>query len=303
MVKACMHKAKTFMDYLACPICQQPLQAIERRYVCAQNHSFDLARQGYLNLLPVQHKKSRQPGDSQAMVAARQRFLQQGHYQPIASWLLQQLSPQLPNQSLRLLDAGCGEGYYLDFLQRQLQQQRPASQVQATGLDISKEAIQLASRYKSLDWLVGSNARLPLQADQFDLVLCLFGFPCYAEFARVLKADGLLLQLDPGPQHLLELRQIIYPELKAETNSDARQLEWGQHFELLAESQLHYSLLLDKASLLDLLAMTPHLFRASHAGKQQINQLSGLSLQVDLRLKLSRKPAIATAALKDAHVE
>ncbi|MFP5340714.1 MAG: putative RNA methyltransferase, partial [Gammaproteobacteria bacterium] len=69
---------------LICPICQAPLSALDNGVVCAANHRFDRARQGYLNLLPVQHKNSRDPGDNQAMVEARRRFLDGGHYAPLA---------------------------------------------------------------------------------------------------------------------------------------------------------------------------------------------------------------------------
>ncbi len=114
------------------------------------------------------------------------------------------------------LDAGCGEGYYL----RQLAHNVPESQaLSLLGLDISKWAVQSAAKQDDKQapicrWVVGSNAQLPVQSASVDSVLCMFGFPVYSEFARVLKTGGQLIQVDAGPQHLRELRDIIYPTLK-----------------------------------------------------------------------------------------
>ncbi|HBS77040.1 MAG TPA: SAM-dependent methyltransferase, partial [Pseudomonas sp.] len=94
---------------LICPICHDELGAVENGVACPANHRFDRARQGYLNLLPVQHKNSRDPGDNQAMVEARRRFLDGGHYAPLAKRLAQLAAERSPR---RWLDIGCGEGYY-----------------------------------------------------------------------------------------------------------------------------------------------------------------------------------------------
>ena len=94
---------------LACPICSEPLNTVDNGVVCPAGHRFDRARQGYLNLLPVQHKNSRDPGDNQAMVEARRDFLNAGHYAPVAKRLAQLAAGYAPRH---WLDIGCGEGYY-----------------------------------------------------------------------------------------------------------------------------------------------------------------------------------------------
>jgi 23S rRNA (guanine745-N1)-methyltransferase len=266
---------------LACPLDGAPLQRQGGAWRCPAGHSFDIASQGYVNLLPVQQKRSRDPGDSKAMVAARQRFLEAGHYQPIAAALARAVLGDLPPAAtLNCLDAGCGEGYYL----RQLAAAGGAGQTLALlGLDISKWALLAAARQdKRPAWVVGSNARLPVPTAKLDRVLCLFGFPVYAEFARVLRPGGRLLQIDAGPDHLRELRAIIYPTLKPQRPADARA---PAGFTRLTDESLRYAIdLAEAAQIADLLAMTPHLYRASAEGRARAAALTALALTVDVRL-------------------
>lgn len=271
---------------LACPLDGDPLLRAGASWRCAAGHTFDVARQGYTHLLPVQKKRSLDPGDSKAMVLARQRFLNAGYYQPIAVELNRLMVADLPaSNGLSCLDAGCGEGYYL----RQLAAEAGYGGTMAlVGLDISKAAILAATRQAGTDkeqqpmWLVGSNANLPVLAGTLDRVLCVFGFPVYAEFARVLKPGGRLIQVDAGPDHLRELREIIYPELKPERKRDP---EAPDNFARLATDTLRYKLDLTGAGpIADLLAMTPHLYRANAEGRARAAALDRLTVTVDVRL-------------------
>jgi 23S rRNA (guanine745-N1)-methyltransferase len=266
---------------LACPLDGTPLHCHGATWRCASGHSFDIASQGYTNLLPVQHKRSRDPGDSKEMVAARQRFLSAGFYQPIAAAVSRAVLADLPaGASSSCLDAGCGEGYYL----RQLAAAVPDDQTLALlGLDISKWAVLAAAKQdKRPSWVVGSNAKLPVLPNTLDRVLCLFGFPVYPEFARVLKPGGLLLQVDAGPDHLRELREIIYPSLKPERTAET---STPQGFSRLPTETLRFPIELTHAGqIADLLAMTPHLHRAKAEGRAAAAALTALSLSVDVRL-------------------
>lgn len=271
---------------LACPLDGEPLMLNGASWRCATGHTFDVARQGYTHLLPVQKKRSLDPGDSKAMVLARRRFLNADHYKPIASAINRLTLSDLPTVGgYSCLDAGCGEGYYLRRLAAE-----PGEEVSMAlvGLDISKAAILAAAKQAGPDkarqpnWLVGSNANLPVLAGTLDRVLCIFGFPVYSEFARVLKPGGRLLQVDAGPDHLRELRQIIYPELKPERKHDP---EAPAGFAQLATDTLRYTLDLDKAeAVTDLLAMTPHLYRANAEGREKAAALDRLKVTVDVRL-------------------
>ena len=273
---------------LACPLDGAPLQRQGGSLRCANGHCFDLAAQGYVNLLPVQNKRSLDPGDSKEMVAARRCFLEAGHYKPIADAVAQAvLADAVPGRTLTCLDAGCGEGYYLRQLAATAGNAHPLALL---GLDISKWAVQAAAKRDGQDargnpraaWVVGSHAGLPVLPGTLDRVLCMFGFPVYAEFARVLRRGGELLQVDAGPDHLRELREVIYPTLRPERPA-ARQAPPG--FEHLATDTLRFQIHVDGAApIADLLAMTPHLYRATAEGRARAAALTALTMTVDVRL-------------------
>ncbi|MGE5471630.1 MAG: putative RNA methyltransferase [Bacteroidota bacterium] len=276
---------------LACPLDGAPLHCHGASWRCAAGHSFDLASQGYTHLLPVQQKRSRDPGDSKEMVAARRRFLNAGLYQPIAAAVSRAALADLPAGAMAsCLDAGCGEGYYL----RQLAAAPWAGELSVLGLDISKWAVLAAAKQdRRPNWVVGSNAHLPVLSGSLDRVLCLFGFPVYGEFARVLKADGQLLLADAGPDHLRELREIIYPTLKPERSGEVP-LPAG--FGDLGTESVRYGVdLVGAEQIADLLAMTPHLYRASAEGRARAAALTALRVTVDVRL--TRLGRLATPVL------
>lgn len=290
--------AVTPFQSLACPLDGAPMRRQGAAWRCAAGHSFDIASQGYANLLPVQQKRSRDPGDSKEMVAARRRFLDAGFYAPIAAAVSRAaLAGQPTATSLSVIDAGCGEGYYL----RQLAAASPGGQALALlGLDISKWAVLAAAKRDrgnsegkskgdgGTNWIVGSNARLPVLPATLDRVLCLFGFPVYPEFARVLKPGGELLQVDAGPDHLRELREIIYPALKPERIADGMT---PAGFVPLSTETVRYGIQLTAAEqIADLLVMTPHFFRANSEGRARAGALTSLALTVDVRVVRHVRP-------------
>ncbi|MDC8803197.1 methyltransferase domain-containing protein [Halomonas pacifica] len=279
--------SSTTFTTLACPLDGEPLRQGDGAWRCAAGHGFDIARQGYVNLLPVQHKRSRDPGDSKAMVAARRRFLEAGHYRSIAEAVARAVLMQAPaGGSLSCLDAGCGEGYYLRELARTHEQAQAAGNERTLallGVDISKWAVLAAAKQQqAATWVVGTNAHLPVQDHSLDVVLCLFGFPVYLEFARVLKPGGVLLRVDAGPDHLRELREIIYPSLKPPRADDDTP---PQGFTPLSRETLRDTIdLVGAEPIADLLAMTPHLHRAKAEGRERAAALESLTVTLDVRL-------------------
>ena len=152
---------------LICPICGNTLTQLDKRFVCENRHSFDIARQGYVHLLPVQQKHSIAPGDTREQVLSRRSFLEQGHYAPIAQALI--AAAKKYEVSGEILDVGCGEGYYST---------RIADRGYfVSGFDLSKEAVIAASKRatrqkcQSAFFGVASVYELPLFDESADAVV------------------------------------------------------------------------------------------------------------------------------------
>lgn len=240
---------------LVCPICSAALSTLDNGVGCPAGHRFDRARQGYLNLLPVQHKNSRDPGDNQAMVEARRDFLNAGHYAPVVRRLAELATQRTP---ARWLDIGCGEGYYTAQLADAL------PQADGYALDISREAIKRACRRNpALTWLVASMARVPLADASCQFLASVFSPLDWQEAKRLLSPGGGLMRVGPTSGHLMELRERLYDEVR--DYADDKHLALvpeGMHHahgEVL-EFRLSLAAPADRANLL---AMTPHGWRAS----------------------------------------
>lgn len=266
---------------LICPLCSQPLADEGASLRCPDNHSFDRARQGYVNLLPVQHKASRAPGDNARMVEARRTFLSAGHYRPVADFLCSKAMQLAPRS---WLDIGCGEGYYSDFIQQCLPQAR------GHALDISKEAVRHACRRnRAVNWLVASMARVPLADRSCELITSLFSPLDWQESRRLLAPGGSILHLAPAHDHLIELRQLIYDEVRP--YDDAKHLQdLPESLTCVHSETLRFTLELpDTAQRQALLEMTPHGWRARQERRDAI--LSGL-LQVTVAVRLDHIKAM-----------
>jgi len=285
---------------LVCPIDAKHLVLHDRQLRCVNGHCFDLARQGYANLLPVQYKRSKHPGDSKDMVAARQRFLNTGVYEPVADALSAILLAAIGDveggatggaavdaRSLCCLDAGCGEGYYLNYALKYLRARRdnstPSFDPDFIGLDISKEAIVAAAkRSKDISWLVGTNRQPPIVAGSVDIILCVFGFHSFQGFNKILPIGGRLVLVEPGPDHLQELRQATYPQLQ-KTALNKLDDAFAMGFKQVAEQSLRFNTpSLPNESLKDLLLMTPHFFRATQERREAAAKLDEVSMTVDM---------------------
>jgi len=276
---------------LACPIDGTHLTTRDKQLVCSNGHTFDVARQGYINLLPVQQKRSKHPGDSKMMVLARGQFLNAGYYQAIAQAIAETLSALIPDEGeFNVLDAGCGEGYYFDYLLNHLSKVGQNYSLSLIGLDISKEAItQSSKRNKQITWLVGTNRQPPVQDASIDIILCVFGFVSYEGFLKVLKPGGKIILVDPGPEHLQELRKIIYQKQKETGERDTFEIKTDD-FSIVETRHCYFKTGdIGNEDIKNLLTMTPHLFRASKEGKDAANELQTLDLTIDVVIRTISK--------------
>ena len=251
---------------LVCPICGAPLEKQNNAFVCAQRHSFDVARQGYINLLPVQQKRSLQPGDTREQVLSRRAFLDCGFYAPIAKALC--ALAQKHGCSGPVLDIGCGEGYYSTQL-------ADALRCQLIGLDISKEAVRCAAgRHKGPLWLCASAAHLPVADASIGLVTSLFALTMPEEFLRVLRPDGAFIQVLAAEDHLLGLKSVIYPEL---THKQKQTVPEVPGFHLQESLPVRFTFTVEDQQVQDLLSMTPHVYRIGKEGAERLRQTKKLT--------------------------
>lgn len=265
------------MQFL-CPTCSGELTKQERTYVCANRHSFDIARQGYVNLLPVTAKHSASPGDTLEQVRSRRAFLSAGFYAPI-SQALNKTAERFGVQG-ELLDVGCGEGYYSSALARHCG-------LSLTGVDISKEAVRYAAaNYKDGAWLCASAAHLPVKTESVDVLTSLFAVTMPEEFNRVLKEEGLFFQVLAAQDHLLGLKGIIYDSLIMKEKDSVPDLPG---FALLESVPIRFTFTVEGEQVMNLLSMTPHVYRIGKAGADRLRATKALTDTASCVLNVYRK--------------
>ena len=266
------------MRGLRCPLCATPLTCDARDWHCPSGHHFDVAREGYVNLLPVQQKKSRAPGDSPESLRSRRDFLEGGHYQPLRDAVVDLLRPLAIDH---LLDIGCGEGYYTQAL--------GGIAREVIGIDIAKPGIQLAARrHRDMTWLVASAAALPLEDASQDAVTSLFSPLPAAEIARVLRPGGHLLAVTPAPDHLWQLREALFGEVRAHV-PDKFLAAFEQDFVLQQRVEVRAPLQLDQAALGHLVRMTPYAWKATPARRDDVLARAGFATEAAFSVLLWRR--------------
>jgi 23S rRNA (guanine745-N1)-methyltransferase len=266
-----------------CPLCTQALRrnSAARCYACAAGHSFDIAKTGYVNLLPVQHKHSSVPGDSAAMLQARRDFLQAGYYQPLAEALAAVIIGLLNTGCL--LDVGCGEGYYTRYLHAHCAE---SGRLELHGVDIAKPAVMAAAKkLPAAHYAVASSQRLPYANDYFDVVLRNFAPAAESELYRIVKPQGYLIIITPAPLHLTELKAFIYHEVQAH----AATIELPQGFSLLSQQRLTTTFNPSLTHRAALLQMTPFAWRATPARCAALQQAEHLTITADFLITLACK--------------
>ena len=263
---------------LICPICGEQLNRAERSYVCPNRHSFDIARQGYVNLLTVQQKHSLNPGDTREQVLSRRAFLEAGFYRPILDALTE--TARDLHITGPILDVGCGEGWYSAHLAEELN-------AELVGFDISKEAVRCAAaKYKGHTWLTATAAHIPVREGSVNLVTSLFALTLPEEFARVLGEDGCFFQVLACQDHLLGLKSIIYPELKFKEKDSVPDLPG---FRLVRSIPIRFTFTVEGEQIQNLFSMTPHVFRIGKEGAGRIQNTKILTDTASCMLNVYRK--------------
>ncbi|WP_295044555.1 putative RNA methyltransferase [Ruminococcus sp.] len=265
-----------------CPVCKEELNLDGRTYKCINNHCFDCAKQGYVNLLQINKSKSKRHGDDKLMIEARTRFLNTNFYKPLCDLMCKLLKKYVP-QNASVLDAGCGDCYYTEKIEKALAD-RNASVV---GVDISKSAlIAAAKRSKRINLAVASVFSLPVGDLSCDAVLNVFSPFAPEEYARVLKSGGVLLRVIPLENHLFSLKKAIYdnplknPEESTEIDG----------FTLAESQELKYSIELKSNEQIEsLFKMTPYYYKTSRTDQQKVEKLSTLQTEIEFCVLVYKK--------------
>jgi 23S rRNA (guanine745-N1)-methyltransferase len=271
------------MSIIICPHCKSPLiDSKEKTYICENNHCFDLAKQGYLNLLPVNQKKSKDPGDNQMMIAARRNFLELGLYDPLIESIKELISDQLSFETDKIIafDAGCGEGYYSEQALNNL----PGLEAEILGTDISKYAVKnAANKYKSNFYFVSSVYNLPIANTSTDLILSIFSPIMAEEFKRILSKQGYVITVSPAPNHLREIAELIYDTFRPHTvNTEEKMTSLFKHH---STKRTTFKIDLKSAeSLLSLLKMTPYYWSTGIERLENITNKNELTVTCDFNI-------------------
>ncbi|RMG94733.1 MAG: methyltransferase domain-containing protein [Chloroflexi bacterium] len=272
-----------------CPVCGQGLERITNSLRCPDGHVFDIAREGYVNLL-AGGKQTKVTGDLPEMVRARRRFLEAGYYEPLAQMVGEYVAEWLADKSegeTAVLDVGCGEGYFLNQVRIYCRNR----DVAWLGMDVSKTAVRLAARrYPTMRFVVGDVwQQIPVANSAVSVLLNIFAPRNPTEFRRVLAPNGRLLLIHPTPNHLHQLRQ--YPGILSiqpqKTDHITRQLHpW---FQPITQKQTEFTFTLTQPHLNDLWHMTPSYHHLTPTQKEKLANLDTLQLTASFVLQ-SFKP-------------
>jgi len=276
---------------LQCPVCHTPLFQEATRYACDNQHHFDIAGAGYVNLLLPRDTGKGTPGDTIPMLQSRKAFLQRGYYAPFSDRLNAIVATELqaipPRSEVNILDAGCGEGYYTWRLRDTLVSRLPDIPVYLYGIDVAKRAIQYAAkRGNGIRFAVASSFHLPFLPGSLDCLVCLFAPRKDAEFARVLNTHGALIVAAPGPRHLFQLREFMY----AQPEDLGPKGTVTDGFHLIESIPVTFDIhITNTADLLDLVNMTPYSRHIDAPTRERLETINELTTEVDIHIMVYRK--------------
>ena len=270
-----------------CPLCGAPL-AGEQDLKCAKGHCFDRAKEGYWHLLPVQSMRTRAPGDSKEMVAARRTFLNAGYYgifgQALGELCLQYGQPAAPDAPLHLLDAGCGEGWYDRCIARQFA--AAETPLQLAGFDIAKPAVRLAARaLPTAQYAVASRFSQPVWNGRARVPMNCFSEFAQGGFSRVMRTGGRMIYVVPGAEHLYQMKAVLYEK---PYKNPVQQVEYPG-FRALGEREVQGAITVPAAQLEALFAMTPYYWKTPRDGAARLAALPELTTDIAFRFLVFEK--------------
>lgn len=258
-----------------CPKCKSKFTILpDGRAVCENGHSFDRAKEGYYNLLLKNGGGTH--GDNRDMVLSRRAFLESGAYEPLAKKILDRTLLSV-SDGAQILDGGCGEGYYTDFIERGLGEKNISATV--SGFDISRDAVRYASKKnRSLSLCVASSYDMPVSDGSVDCFINVFSPLALSETARVVRPGGKFIMAIPNRRHLFGLKSVLYERPYENTVEDSAL----DGFSLIAEDEVSYELTLDtKEAIRSLFMMTPYAYRTPKSAGERLFSMQSLTTEIE----------------------
>ena len=256
-------------NLIRCPICGKELHNKDSMYKCINNHTYDKSKSGYINL---SNHSLKVQGDNDELVISRNNFLLSNNYLRLSSTINKIINKHKCNN---ILDLACGTGYYTNLYN--------CSDVY--GIDLSKKAINIASKNSNNMFIIGSIFELPFFDNSFDIISLIFAPRPIEEVYRTLKLDGIFIEVSPNTNHLIELKKVLYDNIilnKEVTLIDKR-------FKLIESIDLNYNMILNNSLLKDLFNMTPYRYRTNKDKISQLDDIKVLDVQACFVIKVYKK--------------
>ena len=268
-----------------CPICKSKLNIEGKTYICDNNHSFDIAKQGYVNLLPVNKRHSDDPGDTKEMVLSRRQFLESGKYECFSDALNKLVLKYTDDsQKISILDCGCGEGYYDGRIMEKLD--RLKINYSLFGFDISKNAVRFsAGKCKNATFAVASCFDMPVVNDGFDLAINIFAPMVEKELYRVLKNNGYFIYAVPGKRHLMGLKEVLYENVY---ENDEKHTEYDG-FKFIERVSVKSEIEVEGENLINLFKMTPYYFKTEKDATKKLLSVGKVKTEIHFDFLVYKK--------------
>ncbi|WP_343226041.1 putative RNA methyltransferase [Paenibacillus sp. ACRRY] len=283
-----LERIKESQEIFRCPLCSKPMKLIQlQSLICMNRHCFDIAKQGYINLSSrsTKSKYDRQTFETRRIIS------ESGLFHPMQAAVSEIIvSQNMSKESIRLLDAGCGEGSHLNSIQTRINQKKRNHSL-AVGIDISKEGISLAAaEYSNAMWCVADIANIPFANEQFNFIINILSPANYSEFQRLLTDRGLVIKVVPEQHYLTELRGILYKGTGKQVYSNTPTIRYfNERFNLIAVENVQYQVSLSEHLIAPLLEMTPLSWGASQECKELILQMDLREITMDFKILVGMK--------------
>jgi len=284
-------EVKDNQSILKCPVCDSSLTKCEKQYTCLNNHTYDIASKGYINLLLANQKKTKDPGDSKEMMEGRRDFLNSGYYNTFSEKLNEVVISNITGTNINILDAGCGEGYFLSGLKEAISKNGSdhtiSSEINFFGVDISKAAVTYAAkRDKKINFIISSNFNLPIMPGTIDIIIRNFAPSDESELNRVLKDNGKLIVVTPGIHHLYGLKEILYVNARKHEEKETT----FEGFKLSRNVEVKYTIHIeDRECVKNLITMTPYYWNSDNIMKEKADDTSKLSTDLHFNISVYEK--------------